>query len=124
MKIGALSILARTSSRYSFNLASWHSAHSLTWSWIVSISLDGEWRGSNGGLRFGVFPWRDNGGSQAVVALPFIVIQRHRQREMWFRDMYFRSRDREDDLERKVSALRRQLTMARATALVSSESRH
>jgi hypothetical protein len=119
VRIGGLALFAPTNSKRSFNIASYHSPHSLTWSWILSVSFDGIWRyppppmATRKGLRLGFHPYRTNDGLQWVLTFPFVVIHWHRQREMWFRDMYRRARDREEELEAKVSKLRRELTLAR-----------
>lgn len=118
MRVGALSLFARTNSARSFNIAAYHSRHSLTWSWIVSVSFDGTWRKPGGGLRFGLSPYTTNGGPQLVVMLPFAVFHHHRQEPMWYRDLYYRARDKREALERANNALRHQLTMARALAVV------
>lgn len=115
-----LKLLQRTNSPRSFNLAAYHSPHSLTWSWILSAHFDGIWRypppplATRKGLRFGFHPYRTNGGWQWVLALPFVTVQWHRQREMWFRDMFYRAREREEELERRNSKLRRLLELAAA----------
>lgn len=127
MRIGALGLFNATNSKRSFNIAAWHSRHSLTWSWILSVSFDGIWRypppplATRKGVRIGFHPYRTNGGLQWVLTLPFVVFHWHRQGEMWFRDMYARARDREEALEETVSKLRRELTMARALALVEPQ---
>jgi hypothetical protein len=118
MKIGPLSLFKRTNSRRLFNIAAYHSPHSLTWSWIVSASFDGVWRKPEGGLRIGIRSHRTNSGLHIVAALPFVVFERQRQREMWFRDLFRRARDREDELEERVSKLRRELTLARVVATI------
>jgi hypothetical protein len=102
MELGALSLFKRTSNKSTVNIAAYHSRHSLTWSWILSVSFDGIWRKPSGGLRFGVHPYRDNGGLQVVVTLPFLIFHRHRQREMWFRDLHRRAADERDDLSTRV----------------------
>lgn len=127
MRIGALGLFNRTNSKRSFNIAAYHSPHSLTWSWILSVSFDGIWRyppppiATRKGLRFGFHPFRTNGGLQWVLTAPFVIIHWHRQKEMWFRSLYASARDREEALEAKVSNLRRELTMARSLALVEPQ---
>lgn len=118
MRLGGLSLFSRTSSRSSFNIASYHSPHSLTWSWILSVNFDRMWRKPNGWPRAGVYPHRNNNGLQIVVTMPCIVVHLHRQREMWYKDMYRSASDREEKLERRVRKLRRDVTMARVTALL------
>jgi hypothetical protein len=95
----AVELLKRTSDRRTVNLASYHSRHSLTWSWILSATADGAWRKPCGGLRIGVHPYRTNGGLQVVVTLPGLVFHWHRQRPIWYRDLYRRARDREHERE-------------------------
>lgn len=119
--VGGLKLLAPTNSKRRVNLASYHSRHSLTWSWILSLAVSGAWRKPNGRLRFGFSPWRTNCGGQWVLVLPFVELHWHRQRPMWFRDMFHRAREREEALERKVSNLRRKLAAAeQAAALTAS----
>lgn len=127
MRLGSLGLFNRTNSARTFNIAAYHSPHSLTWSWILSVSFDGLWRypppplATRKGLRLGFHPYRTNDGRQWVLTMPFVCIQWHRQREMWFRDLHASARDREEALEEKVSKLRRELTLARSLALVEPE---
>lgn len=116
MKLGALSLFAKTSSRRSFNLAAYHSPHSLTWSWVLSLNFDRSWRKANGWPRFAVSIYSTNGGPQWAVVLPFVSLNWHRQREMWFRDLFHRTREREDALERTVSRLRREMAQVHELA--------
>lgn len=125
VKLGPLRLLAPTNSKRTFNLASYHSRHSLTWSWILSLSFSGAWRKPDGRLRFAFTPWGTNTGRQWMLVLPFVALQWHRQHEMWFREMFYRVRAREDQLEREVSKLRRKLTAAEeAAALAAGGSAH
>jgi len=119
MRLGGLSLFTKTNSRGLFNLAAYHSPHSLTWSWIVSVKFDGVWRRPSGWPRFGVWAHRDNQGLQVSVTLPFMVFSRHVQEPMWYRNLFARARDREDALEEQNRKLRRALTVARASALTS-----
>lgn len=121
MKLGPLNLFSATNSKRSFNIASWHSPHSLTWSWIFSVSFDATWRKANGWPRCGVHPYRTNNGLQWTAALPFVVFHWHRQPEMWFRNLFARRRDGCEALESANRKLRRELTMARALALVEPE---
>lgn len=91
-----IKLLYKTNSRRSWNLASFHSPHSLTWSWILSFSCDGYSE-----RRFWplVMTYRTNQGLQWVVRIPYVgLFQWHRQRPMWFRDLYRRLRDEQDGL--------------------------
>ena len=101
MRLFGIQLFNRTSDRKTVNLASFHSPHSLTWSWILSLSFDGMTRKGNGRIRFGIHPYRTNGGLQVVVAMPYVCMQWHRQRPMWFRDMYQRMRDEQDGLSHR-----------------------
>lgn len=112
MKLGALSLFSKTNSRQTFNLAAYHSPHSLTWSWVLSLGFDRSWRKVNGRPRFSA----RRGPMGWVVALPFVSLNYQRQREMWFRDLFHRAREREDVLERKVWRLRRELSEVRSLA--------
>lgn len=118
MQIGPLHLFQRTNGRRSINLASYHSQHSLTWSWILSMSFDSIWRKPNGWPRFAFRAHRNNSGWMIVLDLPFVVFERHRQREMWYKHLFARARDREDELEERVSKLRRELTRARVVATI------
>lgn len=106
MQLGPLSLLKRTSGRGSLNLASWHSPHSLTWSWILTLAWAKpsyvkpavQWsavgphlfRGASVGSIANVHAIRDNNGWQWGVTLLGVTLAGHRQRPMWFRDLYWR----------------------------------
>jgi hypothetical protein len=89
-----LKLFTRTSGRRCWNIASFHSPHSLTWSWILSLSLprgdEGRW------LHFA--RWQTNQGRQWCLQIARCGLQWHRQRPMWFRDCYYRLRDKQDGL--------------------------
>ena len=121
MELGALSLFAKTNSRRTFNLAAYHSPHSLTWSWILSLSFDRSWRKANGWPRFAMSTYSTNGGPQWVVVLPFVSINWQRQREMWFRDLFYRARVEEEALERTISRLRRELSQVRGLANIPAD---
>lgn len=120
LKLGALKLLAPTNSKQTFNLAAYHSRHSLTWSWILSLSFSGAWRKPDGRLRLAFSPWKANTGGQWVLVVPFVALQWHRQHEMWFREMFYRAREREDALERQVSKLQRKLVATQEAAALSA----
>lgn len=106
----SLKLFSRTSSAQTFNLASWHSPHSLTWRWILS------WRrhtvmvpkphfiwnsfgfavGFGAALAFRI--GRDNNGWQWSVSLLWSSLDYLSQRPMWYRDLYMRMRDERDGL--------------------------
>lgn len=121
VSIGGLTLFSRTSSRRTFNIASYHSPHSLTWRWLLSVTFDGIWRKPSGGVRFGLFIHRGNNGLQYTLALPGVIFHRSQQRPMWFRDLYRGARDREEVLEQKLRQARRELTLMRSTALLRAD---
>lgn len=89
-----LEFFCKTNNRRTWNVAHFHSPHSLTWIWILSFHLfaPSEWK---------VWPlfasWRDNNGLQWMLRVPFVgFFQWHVQRPMWFRDLYMRMRDEQD----------------------------
>lgn len=86
-----LKLFQKTNSERTFNLASFHSPHSLTWSWILSAS-------KREGAKLGFFPFRTNNGLQWVLTLPLVSFQWQRQQPMFYRDMYQRLRDEKDQL--------------------------
>lgn len=115
--MGALTLLRWDSGR-SLLLASWHSPHSLTWSWILRATWSSPeyarpmrvWSrvGPHRSYGFGIgslihaYLMRDNGGWQWGLILLGVGLTWSRQRPMWFRDLYRRLRDDIDGL-RKVA---------------------
>lgn len=121
MHIGGLSIFSRTSSAKRINLASWHSPHSLTWRWILSLGRHQLWtfkpyafgralRHGHAGIGggFGQFiafrAWRDNNGWQLAASLLWHALEFSQQPPMWYRDIYMRERD--EELERDFASQR------------------
>lgn len=110
MKIGALSLFNRTSCRRTFSVASWHSTHSLTWRWALSVVrqpfvaprpyafTNTVGFGIGLGQLLGVSAYRTNGGWQPTVSLLWHSIDFRQQKSMWFRDMWRRAADRRDGL--------------------------
>lgn len=89
-----LKLPSRTSCRSTWNLASYHSPHSLTWSWVVSFSF---FRGDERRVRPLWFAYRTNDGLQWGFRIPWLgIVQWHRQRPMYYRDLYRRERDERD----------------------------
>lgn len=90
-----LSFFRRTNSPGHWNIAAYHSPHSLTWQWVLSFALfrADEWR---------VWPiWmperQHEGLFQWTARIPFVGFLRwHRQKPMWYRDMYITLRERVD----------------------------
>lgn len=107
-----LALFKRTNSKGNWNLASYHSPHSLTWSWILSFSL---YRGDEAKVWPIWMPHRTNVGFQWAVRFPFIgILRMHRQRPMWFRDMYRRSEGERERLKDELRAVPRQPTPPRS----------
>lgn len=90
-----LAIMSRTSDPRTLNLASFHSPHSLTWSWILLFHRpradEGRW------LHFS--SWRTNCGRQWCLQIARHALQWHRQQPMWFRDLWQKARDENDALK-------------------------
>lgn len=90
-----LSFFKKTSDG-SYNLVSYHSPHSMTWSWIFGVNRDG-W--SERRLWPILMSYRTNDGLQLILRIPHIAIFRwHRQRPIWYRNLYQRLRDERDGL--------------------------
>ena len=88
-----LKLIRRTNSRRTWNLASYHSPHSLTWRWCLSLSLP---EGDFGKWRPTFWKYRNNNGLQWAVGFLRCSLQWHVQPPMWYRDMYIRMRDERD----------------------------
>jgi hypothetical protein len=91
-----LSLFTRTSDPCCFSIASYHSPHSLTWSWSLSFhffrSGESRWR-----CRAIAGSHRHNCGMRAWFCVPVIgVIRWERQHPMYYRDLYLRLRDKLD----------------------------
>ncbi len=89
-----LKFFTRTSDQRCWNVASYHSPHSLTWSWILSFSLP---RGDSG-RWLGFWTYEDNAGRQWGLQIARCEVQWRGQQPMWYRDLYIRSCD---EAERK-----------------------
>ncbi len=92
-----LAIFQRTNSRTSWNLASFHSPHSLTWRWILSFDLPKRGQG-----RWFYFSHYGNRTSQWVLFFFRFRLGWQTQEPMWYRDMYLRLRDKVDIAERNM----------------------
>lgn len=108
-------LFSHTNSRGTFNLASWHSPHSLTWRWVLS------WRRHTVMVPTPHFIWnsfglavglgamlalragRDNNGWQWSMSLLWRSLDYVSQRPMWYRDLYMRERDERDGLTSRRS---------------------
>jgi hypothetical protein len=88
-----LALFSRTNSKGHWNIASWHSPHSLTWRWILSVSLP---RRGEGRWRPIWYRSPHNCGGQAYFGLLKFGFRWHWQHPMWYRDLYHRMRDEQD----------------------------
>src|SRR3546814_10270974 len=108
MGIGGLRVIRRTSDRRTSNLASFHSRHSLTWSWALSVSRSEiMWPkpylmrntvgfGAGFGQLLGFHTYTTNGGRQWSVGVLWLTFRWSRQRPVWYRHLYARRRDEQD----------------------------
>jgi hypothetical protein len=114
-----LSLFARTNSPRHWNLASWHSPHSLTWSWILHADVsrptfNPHWRAygkhspdsplgpafhAGFGTLARVSAYRNNNGWQLGASLLGVTLSWSRQQPMWYHDLWRRERDRQDQLD-------------------------
>lgn len=117
--VPGLAVLGRTSSKRTWNLASYHSPHSLTWRWLVHLSIASvftrprihlsprlSFMGSpdpfpsfafNIGVA-GACASSNNYGWQFGAWLLGLHVQFSQQAPMWYRDLYHRVRDEADQL--------------------------
>jgi hypothetical protein len=111
--------LKRTSSKRSWNLASYHSPHSLTWRWLISVSFGNMFTrpriymtpvdhypgmknpfvafAFNIGIA-GASASTNNYGWQFAAWMFGIHVHFSQQQPMWYRDLYHRARDEADQL--------------------------
>jgi len=117
--VPGFAVFRRTSSKRAWNLASYHSPHSLTWRWLVHLSLGSMFSrpalyisprktfmgvpnpfpafAFNIGLA-GASASRNNYGWQFVAWMFCIHLHFNQQAPMWYRDLYHRARDEADQL--------------------------
>lgn len=84
--IEGMEFFSRTSSEDVFNLASYHSPHSITWRWIISFS-----RRDIKTKRPWFFKYKSNTGITAGFKIPFLGdIYLKTQKSDWYKDAYNR----------------------------------
>lgn len=89
-----LRFFSRTSDQRCFNLAAFHSPHSLTWRWVISFSF---FKADERRVRPLWWGYQTNTGSHWGVRIPFVgMITGMTQRPIWYRDLYMRLRDERD----------------------------
>ena len=116
--VPGFSAFRRTSSPRAWNLAVYHSPHSLTWRWLVDLSLGRVfrkprihldrgscefWRSPFVGFGFnigvaGARAYTNNYGWQFDAWFLGLHIGFTQQSPMWYRDLYHRARDEADGL--------------------------
>jgi len=117
--VPGLAVLTRTSNRRCWNLAAYHSPHSLTWRWLIGITFGSVFARPRfymspretfmGVLNpFPAFAFsigiagagasRNNYGWQYSASLLGVHVHFSQQHPMWYRDLYQRARDEADQL--------------------------
>ena len=128
-----LKLFSKTSCKKTFNVASFHSPHSLTWSWILSFrrhevirpkfyarrSKDGI--GAGFGTLISAYAYRTNNGLTWDVCLFWHGLHFTRQSPTWYRDMFWRADDEREELNRRVRQLERQIEAMPSAARSTSE---
>lgn len=116
-----LSLFRRTSSPVTFNLAAYHSPHSLTWSWILALvrqpvmwprpyaMRNSVGFGAGFGQLIGFYAYRNNDGWQWSISFLWVALNWSRQRPMWFRNMVQRAWDEKFEADREAARLREKL---------------
>ena len=129
MRFGPLTLFQRTSSDKTINLASWHSPHSLTWRWIMSLRRhqlmwpkpfarrDSVGFGAGIGTLLSFWAYKDNSGWQWGLCALWHGLHFGQQRPMWFKDMCRRSWDECEELKRENRKLRRDIDLVQHNAV-------
>ncbi len=94
----------KTSNRRHWNIVSFHSPHSLTWSWILSFRF---FAADEARVRPFGWRYRDNNGLQWGFRIPWIgFVQWHRQQPMLFSRLCRRAWEERDALRSEIGQLR------------------
>lgn len=117
--VPGLAVFRGTSSKRTWNIASYHSPHSLTWRWIIGLSLGSIFArprlyvSSRNTFMGGPDPFptfafnigiaggsasKNNYGWQLSAWILGLHVHFNQQRPMWYRDLYQRARDEADQL--------------------------
>lgn len=124
----------RTSGKRSWNIASFHSPHSLTWRWLINMSLSSMFsrprlymaprRDSSFGTRshFVAFAFNigiagasastNNSGWQFTAMILGLCLNFSQQRPMWYRELIQRAWDEKDAVVRENRRLRDYINIA------------
>lgn len=89
-----LKFFTKTSNKNSWSIASFHSPHSLTWRWLLHFSIFTR----DGRRAWPLFSsYNTNNAIRLYVTIPLIgVFNFQTQQPMWYRDLYTRLRDEQD----------------------------
>lgn len=109
MRFGPLTLFSRTSDRRVFELAGWHSPHSLTWLWVLSLHrqclawpkpylLRGSGLSIGLGQLVGLHVSHSTAGWHWSVSLLWHALYFTPQKPMWFKDMWQRANEERDAL--------------------------
>lgn len=124
MQIGALGLFRRTSERGRYIVASWHSPHSLTWSWCLTVSGQPlRWPkpfamantagfGAGLGQMLAFDTYTTNGGRQWFASLFWVSFSWRRQRPLYYREMFARERGEHEALQRRHRRLQDEIAGA------------
>lgn len=127
-----LALMRKTNSRKTFNLASFHSPHSLTWSWILSlrfsegVTFRPRFMKRDDGFNVGfgnmlsAYSYKQSGGREWEINFLTVGLHYSPQRPMWFRDMFWRADDEREALKRRISQLERQIEEKPSGGLLTS----
>lgn len=99
MRFGPLTLFSRTSDRRVFELAGWHSPHSMTWLWVLSLHRQclawpkpylflGSGLTIGLGQMIGLHVSRSTAGWHWSVSLLWHALYFTPQKPMWYRDMF------------------------------------
>lgn len=128
MRLGPLTLFSRTSDRKTINLAFWHSPHSLTWRWGLSLRRHPlMWpkpyahRNSIGfgagiGALLSFWAHTGHGGWQWGLSVLWHGLHFSQQQPMWFKDMCRRSWDECEEMKSENRKLRRELDLMQHNA--------
>ena len=93
--MNGLKFFSRPSGKCYWDIASYHSPHSMTWSWILSFNLP---RSRDEGRWLYFSRHRNNAGMEGSLQVARMCLRWHRQRPIWYRDCYKLLRDKQDGL--------------------------
>ncbi len=94
MRIGSLTVWPKyCNSKNPRSIAYFHSPHSLTWRWSLSVGTHPRWR------PFASRWANPNGSGSVYLGACRLMLHFNWQQPMWYRDLYMRMRDERDQLD-------------------------